>query len=370
MSIFGGYSATKIKPQLKMAVTRFTIAANKKVALSKQQTREIAKMLAEVPPKEEKARIKAEAVIRDDDTIEAYEILQLNCDLLFERINLISYSKECPHDLVECISTLIWASAVVDIPELVEIRKQFRSKYGKFFEEGAMRNAGRVVNERVASKLSVQPPSAYDVQVYLERIADEHGVNWKPRVPLKASEMYEPTKAPTGESVPVRGGSGVYNIASAPPMTPSFGGTMAPLFTAQQSECTPNPFTVYLSRPMGIVFEENDLDSSGIFVVDIHEGSPAATVGILRLGDQLLSVGDEQVSGLEESLIAIKSSVNDKVKLTFFRRPVVDRERQSEYVPVLPTPYIPTRPMVNDIQEEDIFVPGVKKNKKNKLSWS
>ena len=50
----------------------------------------------EVPPKEEKARIKAEALIRDDDTIEANEILELNCELLSERINLISYGKGCP----------------------------------------------------------------------------------------------------------------------------------------------------------------------------------------------------------------------------------------------------------------------------------
>ena len=134
--IFGGYKASKLKPQLKMAVTRFQIASNKKSALMKQQIREIAKMLAEDPPKEEKARIKSEALIRDDNTVEAYEILQLNCELLSERIHLISHSKECPQDLVSSISTLIWASAIVDIPELIEIRKQFRYKFGKDFDAG------------------------------------------------------------------------------------------------------------------------------------------------------------------------------------------------------------------------------------------
>ena len=47
MPLFGGYKANKLKPQLKMAVTRFTIASNKKSALMKQQIREIAKLLAE-----------------------------------------------------------------------------------------------------------------------------------------------------------------------------------------------------------------------------------------------------------------------------------------------------------------------------------
>jgi len=232
----GGYKASKLKPQLKMAVTRFQIAGNKKAALMKQQIREIAALLAETPPKEEKARIKAEALIRDDNTVEAYEILQLNCDLLSERIHLISHSKECPPDLVSCISTLIWASAVVDIPELAVIRKQFVYKYGKDFESDAMQNVGGILNERVASRLSIQPPSAFMVQTYLEKIADEHEVDWKPQMPLKAGDISEPMPAPGGYSVPVGGGSGLNpstlaegdpgntaGEATAPPASPSFG---------------------------------------------------------------------------------------------------------------------------------------------------
>ena len=49
-----------------MAVHRFQMASNKKSALLKQSMREVAVLLSEDPPKEEKARIKAEALIRDD----------------------------------------------------------------------------------------------------------------------------------------------------------------------------------------------------------------------------------------------------------------------------------------------------------------
>ena len=106
-----------------MACGRIQIASNKKAALLKQSMREVAVMLAEEPPREEKARIRAEALIRDDHLIEAYEILQLECELLHERIKLIQYCKSCPHDLISVISTLIWASHRVDIPELGLIRK-------------------------------------------------------------------------------------------------------------------------------------------------------------------------------------------------------------------------------------------------------
>ena len=61
-----GFNSNKLKPQLKMAVHRFQMASNKKSALLKQNMREVAVLLAEDPRKEEKARIKAEALIRDD----------------------------------------------------------------------------------------------------------------------------------------------------------------------------------------------------------------------------------------------------------------------------------------------------------------
>mmetsp|Transcript_9476 Transcript_9476/g.15228 ORF Transcript_9476/g.15228 Transcript_9476/m.15228 type:complete len:364 (+) Transcript_9476:112-1203(+) len=204
-----GFNATKLKPQLKMAVHRFQMASNKKAALLKQNMREVAVLLSEDPPKEEKARIKAEALIRDDYMIEAYDILSLNCELLSERIKLIQHSKECPPDLVSCISTLIYAAPRVDIPELTVIRKQFKAKYGKQFEENAMKNAGGVLNERVVTKLSVQPPAAFLVQTYLEQICEKYEVDWSPTHRLSASEMGEPMRPPSGFSVPIGQGTGL-----------------------------------------------------------------------------------------------------------------------------------------------------------------
>jgi len=84
---------------------------------------------------------------------------------------------------------------------------------------------------------------------------------------------------------------------------------------------TKNYVTAILSKPMGIVFEENDSDFGGIFVLEINEGSSAAIDGTIRPGDQLVSVGDNKVSGLqfEEALGTIINSKDAKVKLTFFR---------------------------------------------------
>ena len=198
-----------------MAVSRFNMASNKKTALMKQQMREISKLLKE--NKEEKARIRAEALIRDDGTIEAYEILQLTCELLFERIKLISISKDVPDELKSSISTLIWASNRVDIKELIEIRKQFKSKYGKQFDMDAFENRGNICNERVGAKLAVTPPTAFLVQTYLEKIADEFDVDWKPANKLTAEQMSEPMAAPVGYSVQVAPGTGLVSPVPAYP---------------------------------------------------------------------------------------------------------------------------------------------------------
>ena len=123
--LFGGFNTNKLKPNLKMATHRFQIASSKKVNHIKNQKKEISKLLE--GGKEEKARILAEALIREDNNVEAFEILSLMCDLLHERIRLIESSKLCPADLISTIATIIWSSSRVDNnPELQEVRKQVR----------------------------------------------------------------------------------------------------------------------------------------------------------------------------------------------------------------------------------------------------
>jgi vacuolar protein sorting-associated protein IST1 len=192
-----------------MAGSRIQIASNKKTALMKVNMREIAVMLSEDPPKEEKAKIRAEALIRDDNLLEAYEILSLGCEMLHERLKLIENTKGCPKDLMSSIATIMWASQRVDIPELVMIRKQFRAKYGKGFEEAAFENIGGILNERVVMKLSYDPPAAYLVQTYLERICTQFEVDWAPTIQLSVDQMIEPVAPPVGYSVSVAQGTGL-----------------------------------------------------------------------------------------------------------------------------------------------------------------
>ena len=71
----------------------------------------------------------------------------------------------------------------------MEIRKQFKAKYGKKFEEAALMNTGGILNERVVTRLSVQPPAAGLVQTYLEKICSKYEVDWSPVAQLSPAEM-------------------------------------------------------------------------------------------------------------------------------------------------------------------------------------
>ena len=81
-------------------------------------------------------------------------------ELVFERVKYIGSKKECPEDLVEAVSSLIWAASRVEISEMEIIKTQLTYKYGNKFAQNATNNVNNVVNVRLFRKLSVQPPSA------------------------------------------------------------------------------------------------------------------------------------------------------------------------------------------------------------------
>ncbi|EWM29316.1 protein of unknown function DUF292, eukaryotic, partial [Nannochloropsis gaditana] len=215
---FKSFDVNKLKPFLKMAIQRIQIATNKKTAAVKITQRDIASLLAQ--QKDEKAAIKVESIIREDSTIEAYGILELVCELLHERARLIASEKECPDDLKSAVVTLIWSANRADIPELQEVKKQFTKKFGREFIERAEKDEDRLVNERVAHKLSIRPPSAAIVEKYLREIARSNNVEWTPlEQPSQLSldqKAFASTPAPTGVSVAMGPASGFGHLYTAP----------------------------------------------------------------------------------------------------------------------------------------------------------
>ena len=140
-----------------MAIVRLDIDSNKRSALMKENMKSIASLLEENPPKENIARYRTESLIRDDNTLMAYEIIKTECHLLMERVSAISQTKSGeapPPHLVSCISDIIYASKYLNIKELMQVRKQLRAKFGKAFKDSAMKNENDILNETLVRSLS------------------------------------------------------------------------------------------------------------------------------------------------------------------------------------------------------------------------
>merc|ERR1712038_191627 len=82
-----------------------------------------------------------------------------------------------------------------------------------------------------------------------------------------------------------------------------------------------NYFAVSLQKPMGIIFEENDEEYGGIFVLSLSEDGAAEKDGKIKPGDQLVLVNKDQVSGLQfdDALGKIVDANTESTKLVFFR---------------------------------------------------
>ncbi|KAH0701196.1 hypothetical protein KY284_015411 [Solanum tuberosum] len=172
------FNSSKCKTMAKMTVARIKLLRNKREVVVRQMRRDIAMLLES--RQDATARIRVEHVIREQNILQANEILELFCELIVARLTIIAKQKQCPADLKEGISSLIFAAPrCSDIPELMGIKDVFEKKYGKDFVSAATDlrpNAG--VNRTLIEKLSVKTPSGEVKLKIMKEIAKEYQVEW------------------------------------------------------------------------------------------------------------------------------------------------------------------------------------------------
>lgn len=179
--MFGkSFKSAKCKTTLRLAISRMKLIKNKSDLQMKQMRRDLAQLLQS--GQEASARIRVEQIIREQNMMAAREFIELFCELIVARLPIIESQKNCPIDLREAISSLIFAAPrCADIPELIEIRSLFGSKYGKEFVAAAAElrpDCG--VNRTIIEKLSVRTPSGEVKLKLMKEIATEHQIDWNP----------------------------------------------------------------------------------------------------------------------------------------------------------------------------------------------
>eukprot|EP01133_Synstelium_polycarpum_P002449 gene2449-2785_t len=138
------FDPNQLKVQLKLAVSRIQILKNKKANLVRDEKRHIAELLRN--HNEESARIRVETVIRDENLIECYSI--------------------------------------IEIPELELIKKQLLAKYGRGLEHEVNCHCATHVNPKIVHKLSYITPEPFMVFQVLNDIACQFKIDWSVDCPI------------------------------------------------------------------------------------------------------------------------------------------------------------------------------------------
>ncbi|KAI3417260.1 hypothetical protein GPALN_014391 [Globodera pallida] len=166
MSVLWGTQYSKLKTNLRMASNRLKLLQKKKTEQAVKGRCEIADFLSS--DKEDRAHFRVETIIRDDFLVEAYELLEMYCELLLARFGVIQQMKDLDDGIAEAVSS-----------DQRRADAQVRQ---------AVREAARMnqlpepcrVSSKLVQKLSVSAPSKLLVEKYLITIAQSAGIDFVP----------------------------------------------------------------------------------------------------------------------------------------------------------------------------------------------
>jgi len=198
MSVSWGTQYAKLKTNLRLAANRLKLLQKKKTELAQKSRTEIAEFL--LNDKEDRARIKVESIIREDFVVEAYELLEMFCELLLARFGVIQQMKEIDDGIAEAVASLLWVAPRIshEVGEFKIISAQLEQKYGKQYAETARMNQlpePSRVSHKLIQKLSVTAPSKLLVEKYLIEIAKCAGIDFTPDQKVMRDDDNEIAKA-------------------------------------------------------------------------------------------------------------------------------------------------------------------------------
>ncbi|XP_006646252.2 uncharacterized protein LOC102712877 [Oryza brachyantha] len=223
-----GFKPDKCKTALRMALARIKLLRNRKEVQVRQMRRDVAQLLE--ADQDQTARIRVEHVIREEKFMQAYDLIEVYCELMVARMSIIDSQKTCPIDLKEAIASVIFASMrCSDVTELVDVRKHFTSKYGKEFAAAALEvRPDSGVSRLVIEKLSAGAPDTQTKIKTLTSIAEEHNIKWEPKafeekLQKQNDNLLHGTTTYSGGNIPTRGSADSSSgMPTSQPAAPSY----------------------------------------------------------------------------------------------------------------------------------------------------
>ncbi|XP_044466882.1 uncharacterized protein LOC123196818 isoform X2 [Mangifera indica] len=157
--LFGWRKASKCKKLIKQLQYRLKLLKNKSSSIGRLLREDMAQLIQN--SNEQKAFNLAEQLYKEENRMAVYELLDNFCEFIRSNLSYIRKNKDCPNDINEAASSLIYASSRCgDLPELSKIRELFEERYGQRFAlASAELLPGNLVNCQIKEKLCINSVS-------------------------------------------------------------------------------------------------------------------------------------------------------------------------------------------------------------------
>ncbi|KAJ4981213.1 hypothetical protein NE237_032050 [Protea cynaroides] len=154
--LFGWRKASKCKKLIRHVQCRLKLLKNKRGSITRQLREDVAQLLK--LGQEQSAFSRVEQLFKDQTLLSAYDLLDHFCEFITIQLPYIRRHRECPNDINEAVSSLIFAAARCgDLPELQTLRKLFGERYGhKFSITAAELLVGNLVDCQIIEKLTIK----------------------------------------------------------------------------------------------------------------------------------------------------------------------------------------------------------------------
>ncbi|KAG7691672.1 hypothetical protein KL930_004556 [Ogataea haglerorum] len=119
-------------------------------------------------------KLKIAQVVNDDNTIDLFEILVVDCEVLHSKLHQL-LCKSDDEDIVKLVRELMYVSSYVNIKEFKKLVALLAHKYGKEFYENALNHPD---NPEIVHKCNGKNVDSL-VEMYLQEICDCYQISLK-----------------------------------------------------------------------------------------------------------------------------------------------------------------------------------------------
>ena len=143
----------KLRTLIDLSKNKCKEERDKKIEMINKNKFEILKYIKENDMKS--ANNKTDTLIKDENYVAVYDILDPIFDLIKTKRNYIISTTECPEDLRYYLDSLLYATIRLDIDELMTFKEKITKIYGPYYIEKAINDEDKKVNKDLVEKLKI-----------------------------------------------------------------------------------------------------------------------------------------------------------------------------------------------------------------------